>query len=113
MTRQEQLQAIENKDPENKGYDVTVIKKAVTIQQFIGMRAGITWYTSGFQNQRGVKLVKVYIVVNNGKACYDCSGVFEGVFRTREKAEQYLQKWNKYDRQYFDIEEHEIEDQQQ
>ena len=45
----------------------------------------------------------VYIVLDNGKSCYDAGGIYCGVFGTREAAEAYLDRYDKFDRQYFEI----------
>ena len=52
--------------------------------------------------------MKVYIVENNIKACYDCGGIFEGVFATKELAEEYISKYDKSYSDFFDILEEEI-----
>jgi hypothetical protein len=55
--------------------------------------------------------MKVYVVLDDGKSCYDAGGIFVDVFQTLEEAEAYLSKYlsnyGRYD-QDFSIEEVEI-----
>lgn len=52
--------------------------------------------------------MKVYVVLDESKACYDAGGIFVDVFATREEAEDYLSKFGRLDQGYFEIEEVEI-----
>lgn len=52
--------------------------------------------------------MKVYVVLDDSKACYDAGGIYCEVFRTMEAAEEYLSKYGSYDRQDFQILEEEI-----
>ena len=52
--------------------------------------------------------MKVYIVLDDSRACYDAGGIFVEAFQTREEAESYLGKFGRYDQGYFYIEEVEI-----
>lgn len=52
--------------------------------------------------------MKVYVVLDDSKACYDAGGIFVDVFQTREEAEDYLSNFGRYDQGDFDIEEVEI-----
>lgn len=45
----------------------------------------------------------VYVVVDNGKACYDAGGILHAVHRTQAQAEASLAG---FDRSQFDIERH-------
>lgn len=52
--------------------------------------------------------MKVYVVTYEGKACYDASGIFHGVFASREAAEESLSGYDREGRVQFLIEEYEI-----
>ncbi len=52
--------------------------------------------------------MKVYVVLDDSRACYDAGGIFVDVFQTREEAEDYLGKFGRYDQECFSIEEVEI-----
>lgn len=52
--------------------------------------------------------MKVYVVVDIGKACYDCHDVYQGVYKTKEEAEASLSGYDKYDRRFFEILEEEL-----
>lgn len=54
-------------------------------------------------------MMKVYVVLYQGKACYDAPDIFEGVYATLEQAEESLCNWSEKDcKELFEIEEHEI-----
>lgn len=57
---------------------------------------------------REARPMKVYIVLDQIKACYDASDIFHGVYASREEAEESLSGYCKSDRECFDIEEEEI-----
>jgi hypothetical protein len=52
--------------------------------------------------------MKVYVVIDDSKACYDAGGIFVDVFATKEEAEAYLGKYGRYDQGDFYIDEVEI-----
>jgi len=52
--------------------------------------------------------MKVYVVLDNSKACYDAGGIYCEVFRSHESAEDYLSNYSDSDRLDFDILEEEI-----
>jgi len=47
--------------------------------------------------------MKVYIVIDDSKACYDAGGIYCDCFLTKEAAEDFLSGYSKYDRQDFYI----------
>lgn len=49
--------------------------------------------------------MKVYVVLDNSKECYDAGGIYYGVFATRKDAEESLKNFSKFDRTDFEIEE--------
>ena len=52
--------------------------------------------------------MKVYVVVDDSKACYDAGGIFVDVFATKEEADAYLAQYGRFDRGDFGIEATEI-----
>lgn len=53
--------------------------------------------------------MEVYIVLDNGKEDYDASDVFVGVYSTEEKAQEYINRFDKMDRLKFAIVKHVID----
>ena len=53
--------------------------------------------------------MKVYVLIDNSKSCYDAGHEFVGVFSTKQKAEEYLLRYSKEDKEFFDIEEKELD----
>ena len=54
--------------------------------------------------------MKVYIILDNSKQCYDAGGIYHDCFQSREDAEQELDKFEEYDRNDFEIIEEDIGD---
>lgn len=52
--------------------------------------------------------MRVYVVLDDSKACYDAGGIFVDVFQTQEEAEDYIGKFGRHDQGDFSIEEVEI-----
>lgn len=45
----------------------------------------------------------IYIVLDNSKSCYDAAGIYVEVFGTLIEAKEFINKYDNYDRQYFEI----------
>lgn len=52
--------------------------------------------------------MKIFIILDNGKSDYDAGGIYYAAFSTREAAEKELEKYDKRDREYFEIIEEDI-----
>lgn len=53
--------------------------------------------------------IKVYVVVDDSKSCYDAGDMYRSVHGSLEEAEKTLSVFDKRDRANFDIYEEEIE----
>jgi hypothetical protein len=42
-------------------------------------------------------------VLDNSKSCYDAAGIYVEVFGTLIEAKEFINKYDNYDRQYFEI----------
>lgn len=54
-------------------------------------------------------MVKVWVVTDESKSCYDAGGIFVGVFSTYEKAAEYVKKFDGVIGRDYDITEETID----
>ena len=54
--------------------------------------------------------MKIFIILDNSKDCYDAGGIYYDCFLTREEAEKELQKFESVYRKCFEILEEELGD---
>lgn len=52
--------------------------------------------------------MKVYILLDDSKSCYDAGGIYAGVFSSMEEVNEYLSRYDRFDRAMFSVEEEEI-----